>query len=250
VRSNEAARFHNPTQLIYCWYDDVGFVPADTPQRNAARVALGLQPADVVITTVGNCAPAKNHEAVLLALTRLADTIPLRYLHAGLEPADGQERRLAHELGIQERVTFLGHVADVPQLLQASDCFVMPSRYEGMGIAALEAIALGVPAVLADVPGLSDLRRYFPEAAWVEPEPDAIAEAIGQLLAEPEEDRRRTARFAAERAAATFGPGALVPQLVSVYRTDEHRRPGGRRVTPLARLRSDRRRRPRRVEAG
>ncbi len=74
---------------------------------------------------------------------------------------DGVKRpdleRLAAELKIVERVRFLGNRSDVPDILAAADIYIQPSRWDGFGIAALEAMAAGLPVVVSNVPGLRDV---------------------------------------------------------------------------------------------
>jgi glycosyltransferase involved in cell wall biosynthesis len=218
LQSNEIERFRNPSQLVYCWFDAASFTYPSVAERAAARQVFGLSPRQFVVTSVGNCAPVKNHHAILRALTQVE--APFVYLHAGTETGDGDERLLASELGLGERVRFLGHVDNIPQLLQASDAYVMPSLHEGLGVAALEAIATGLPAVLADVPGLRDLGAYFPEAWWVDPKPGSIARAIADIAGRATPPREREGRALSMAAREHFGPARLVPQLVRVYGAD------------------------------
>jgi glycosyltransferase involved in cell wall biosynthesis len=216
VGTNEWARYRNPTTLVYCWFDAEAFEPAGDEQRAAARADLDIPPEAFVVGSVGNCAPVKNHTALLRAIAH--SRVDLLYLHAGSEDSERTERRLASELAIADQVRFLGHVSDVPQLLHAVDCFVMPSLYEGMGVAALEALATGTPCILSDVPGLGDLRPFFPQVWWVEPTPEAIATAIDDAARHHRDLRREEGPRLAEAARTNFAPERLVPELVEVYR--------------------------------
>ena len=106
---------------------------------------------------------------------------------------DGPERRslekLARDLGVEERVTFLGARSDIPALLRASDLFVLPSRYEGFPLALLEAMAAEVAVVATRIAGVDELvvdgeTGYLVEAG----DSAALGSAITSLLADP--DRR------------------------------------------------------------
>ena len=68
-----------------------------------------------------------------------------------------QLQRRAAELGVASRVHFFGKRRDVPQLLKAADLYVQPSRVEGFGIAALEAMASGLPIIASNVAGLAEV---------------------------------------------------------------------------------------------
>lgn len=105
---------------------------------------------------------------------------------------DGPERRrleaLARELQIEASVEFRGHVthADVPQVLRELDIFVMPSRAEGFGVAALEASAAGLPVVASRVHGIPDVVRHGSTGVLVPPrDVAALAAAMEQLAADP-----------------------------------------------------------------
>jgi glycosyltransferase involved in cell wall biosynthesis len=76
----------------------------------------------------------------------------------GQEEEGHPERQMAKDLGIADQVKFVGYSNDVLPLLSAADVYVMPSLYEGFSIAALEAVATGIPAILTDVNGLKDMK--------------------------------------------------------------------------------------------
>jgi glycosyltransferase involved in cell wall biosynthesis len=227
VRANERQRYGNPSQLVYCWFDDAAFAPPHPHQRAAARTAFGLEPADLAVVTVGNCWAVKNHTAVLRALAQLDRQFV--YLHAGEGARTDEEHQLGRELEVDDRVRFLGRWDDVPRLLHAADCFVMPSLYEGMGIAALEALASGVPCVLADVPGLGDLKVFFPKAWWIDPTPAEIARAVREAVRTPSDSREVMTSQLAAAARNGFGPAQLVPELLNVYRRGQSPGPAAAR---------------------
>jgi glycosyltransferase involved in cell wall biosynthesis len=103
---------------------------------------------------VGRLDPLKDHPTLLRALTR-APRIHLLLL------GDGPLRRgvedLARELGIADRVTFMGFRTDVPQILKACDIYVHSAISEGFGIAACEAMAARLPVIATDLPALAQL---------------------------------------------------------------------------------------------
>lgn len=194
VEGNERQRFGHPTTLLPNWIDTSRFAPPATEARIAARRWANVGDQQIAITSVGNCRHAKNHAAILGALARLGTAHDWVYLHAGEEAEDAHEQLLARELGIADRCRFLGPTSDVVRVLHASDVYVMPSRYEGSSIAALEAVATGLPAVLADVPGLDEVRRSVRDGiVWVTPTPAAVRDGLRQAinLAAVERDEER-----------------------------------------------------------
>ena len=104
----------------------------------------------------------------------------------GSSPAQREAlQTMVRELGLQEEVVFLGFVSDIPQFLSSVDIFVLPSVYEGLGIAILEAMAAGKPVVASRTGGIPELLTDQVTGLLVPPkDPPALARAIAQLLSQ------------------------------------------------------------------
>lgn len=139
------------------------------------------------ILTVARLAPVKNIANALRALAKLTDR-PWRYVVAGGGEEEGNLKRLAAELGITERVTFLGQVADVTPLLTEAHIFLLPSRWEGFGLAAVEGMNAALPIVASDVPGLREIVVPAGNPVVDSDDVEGMATAIAALLDDP--DRR------------------------------------------------------------
>ncbi|AVM01724.1 D-inositol-3-phosphate glycosyltransferase [Gordonia iterans] len=132
--------------------------------RERARAALGLDPADVLVTFVGRIQPLKAPDVLLAAmapLIRADSTGRLRLLVVGGPSGTGLERPtvladLAQTLGVADRVSFLPPQAadDLAQVYRASNLVAVPSFSESFGLVAVEAQACGAPVIAADVGGL------------------------------------------------------------------------------------------------
>lgn len=161
-------------------------------RRAAARDALGLATDAEVVLNVGREDFQKGQDVLLEAFDHLAPGRPrLHLLLAGRRgnASDGIEHRLG-ELAERHRVHRLGQRGDVPELLAAADLFAFPSRFEGLPGAVLEAMALGLPVVAADIPPVREVVPIAESGQLVAPEdPAALASAIEALLA----DRARMA---------------------------------------------------------
>ena len=179
VAENEERTFWNRTVVIPNWYDTGLFRPPSPEEKAAARHAYGIRDSRPVIATLGNCNHWKNHSLLFRALKLLLEErTDWFYLHAGNEDKKRRERILAAQLGVTERCSFLGSTDDPRSVLWAADVFVMPSIREGLGNAAIEAAACGLPLVLSDAPGLRDLKATMSDGVWVRLEPPALADAI------------------------------------------------------------------------
>lgn len=178
--------------------DTARFRPSPT-LRDATRQSLGLPAEALVLGSVARLSPQKRPEALVRLLHALRPRFPELYLVlAGSGPLEAAMRHLVDRLGLTERVRFAGFRADVETLLPAFDVHLLLSQREGFGIATIEAMACGVPAVATDIPGNADVLRDSPGGLLVplDDEP-AVTAAVAALLVDP---HRRARMGAAGRA--------------------------------------------------
>jgi glycosyltransferase involved in cell wall biosynthesis len=191
VAENELLRYGNPTRQIFNWCSD-HFQPANGLENaRDLRRKLNIAMHQFVVVSVGNCSTVKNHGELMRALAMLKKQHEFLYIHIGREKRGAPERCLALELGIAEHTRFLGFIDDPLHYLQVADAYVMPSIYEGFGIAAIEAMAAGAPAVLANVPGLRDIKRYSDAPIWVTPKDETILAGLKKIAVMTLEERMR-----------------------------------------------------------
>lgn len=179
VAANERRRFRNPTWQIDNWIDTEYFRPPSAEERLLARGQLGVPDESFAVVTVANCAPVKNHTALLNALAQLPD--PWSWLHVGDEEAGLPERVQAERLGVLGSCRFLGR-RDPLTALHAADLFAMPSLYEGLGMATIEALSTGLPALLTDVPGNRDLAALEAATRFCTTDSSGLAEGLHDAL--------------------------------------------------------------------
>jgi len=222
VQNCEWERFRNRGIRISNWLDTAYFRPPTPEERSTARSSLCCQAEQFVIVSVGNCSVVKNHPEILRAISLLPATIAPLYLHVGKELADQPERALAAELNLAERVRFLGSQGDPRQFLWAADIYVMPSLREGLGISALEAIAAGVPAVLANIDGLADIAAETDSVVLTTTAARSIADGIAQVASVQIEERQTRALLDSARIRERFSISNGVQSLISgLYRRDQ-----------------------------
>lgn len=183
-------------------------ITGDAPIRRATRDG------PCVIVSMGRLHPVKNHEAALQALALLGDR-DFEYRILGAGSLRGSLEARAAELGLGPRVRFLGHVDEPRRHLEEADVFLATSRWEGFGLAAVEAMNAGLPVVASDVPGLRSVVEG--EGARLVPceDPGAIAEALRALI-DSETLRRRMGAAAFERS-LRYSAGAMVSTYVREY---------------------------------
>jgi glycosyltransferase involved in cell wall biosynthesis len=191
-------------------------------RRAAARASLGVPGDAEVVVTVGRQEPQKAHDVLVRAWEGIAAARPAaRLLVAGRPGRDTPEvQRLVGELpdSAAARVALLGHTDAVGDLLAAADVFVLPSRREGQPGALIEAFALGVPAVVSDLPTLRELVTPGVHGELVPvDDPHALAGAVVALL----EDPARRAAMGREVHRAfdeRFDLDVVVDQMAALYR--------------------------------
>jgi glycosyltransferase involved in cell wall biosynthesis len=137
-----------------------------------------------VIGVVAVLEERKGHRFLLEAAQLLKKQgYRIRYQLSGEGSQRESLERMVHRLGLQEDVTFMGFVSDIPTFLSGVDVFVLPSLYEGLGVAAIEAMAAGKPVVASRVGGLPELIDDAVTGFLVPPgDPSALAGAISRVL--------------------------------------------------------------------
>jgi len=181
--------------------------PDAVDRRAALRTELGLADTTVAVTCVANLRGEKGHDVLLDAAARLtadhpADEVTL--LLAGQGPLADELAATHARLGLGEAVRLLGERQDVLDLLFASDVFCLASRHEGLPVALMEALAVGLPVVATSVGGVPELVDDGVEGLLVpSDDPAALAAALGRMVDEPA--TRGAMAAAARRRGATVG---------------------------------------------
>ena len=151
--------------------------------RRVAREKLGIPQDAQVLMTVGEHSIRKNHAVLLKAAAKLPGT---QVLLCGWGDGQPALEELADSLGIRERVHFLGFRKDVPEILPAADVYVFPSLHEGLPVALMEAMAVGLPVVASNVRGCVDLIEDGEGGFLYDPmDVDGFAKGIRELLENP-----------------------------------------------------------------
>lgn len=167
--------------------------------RDASRADLGISPTDVLILSVGRLVYQKGHEYLIQAIEAIRADLPqLRVLLCGEGPLRGQLQSQIDRLGLQDVVTMPGNRLDIDRFLGSADVFVLPSRWEGLPVALLEAMDRGLPVVATRVEGVEEVVQDETQGLLVPPEDArALAASIRRLAMDP--DLRRTMGLGARK---------------------------------------------------
>ena len=159
--------------------------------RPDTRRALQLDEQCPVIVTTARLTPQKDHATLIGALPAVLARHPACHIWLiGTGPQEHMLKEQASQLGVSHAVSFMGYRADVPDLLAAADLFVLPSRFEGLPLAVLEAMAHGLPVVATRVGGTDEVLIDGVTGRLVGPgDPETLAAAICEVLGNPDQAR-------------------------------------------------------------
>lgn len=195
-------------------YLGIGTPPEARRSRAEVRAELGIAPDVDLIVSISRLVPQKALHVLVAALAR----VPGAHLAIlGEGPQRGSLETDAGRQGVADRVTFLGFRGDAADFVAAADVFSLSSVWEGVPLAAQEAIALGVPIVATDVGGMRELisnklsGRLVPAG-----DPIQLGKALSETLAAPE-DRDRYVQRAREDLAARFSRERMLERLREAY---------------------------------
>ncbi len=194
-----------------------GIDPAPWEAARAAREGTrsGLPGGAPTVLVAGLLNVAKGQDVALRALAETGQ--PARLLLAGHGEEEARLRDLARELGVAERVDFLGWRDDVPALMAAADVVCVPSRWEGLPYVVLEAMATGRPVAATAVDGARELVDGETGALVDVEDHVGLARALDRLLEAGPERRAELGRRGAERVRAGYTIEAMVAGTRGVY---------------------------------
>jgi len=193
--------------------------------RDEVRAELGAGRDDFVFLLVGSGFWRKGLDAAIDALARCAGE-PFRLVVAGRDRHAPRFARRARAAGLGDRLRLLGGRADVRPLYAAADCFILPTRYDPLPSAALEALAMGLPAIVGRRSGAAEIVQQG-GCGWV-CEPGDVG-GLAQLMREAahaagDAGAAEAARSASER----YGIDDMTRKLTDLYAALAGDRPGGR----------------------
>jgi glycosyltransferase involved in cell wall biosynthesis len=194
-------------------------IPDNPPERKDGSLVAewGWGAEDFVVATVGRLFPVKGQSYLVAAMAQLHDLPHVRLLVVGDGPDRPELEATVASLALGDRVRFAGFRQDVARILHGVDCVCLPSLWENLPYAALEAAAYARPIVATAVGGVPDVFRDDETALLVPPrDPGALAAAIRRLAKSPALSRR-LGPAAREMVRASFSTEELLRKTLHVY---------------------------------
>lgn len=186
--------------------------------REAYRKSIGVEDDEVMVLSVGELSARKNHQIIIEALSQIHSDRKYVYVICGNGIDGGTGKMLqekAQRLGV--RLLLLGFRRDIPQIMKCSDVGAIPSVREGLGLAGVQSLAVGVPLVGTDVQGIRDYivdgeTGYLCDAF----DPEAFARRIEQLASLSDTERGKMKKQCAEMA-QKFGIHVSARERKAIY---------------------------------
>jgi glycosyltransferase involved in cell wall biosynthesis len=221
ARELEIERSRVVPDKVITIYNGVAVARFAVSNRRAAahvRETFGIPLEAPLLGSVCRLHLQKGYADLLTALTRVQARVPaVRLLLVGEGELRSQLEAQAQAMGLSEAVIFAGARTDVPEILAGLDVFVLPSLWEGMSNAVLEAMAAGLPVVATGVGGTPEVVVDGVTGLLVAAgDAGALARSLTRLLCDPEL-RRRMGQAGRERVAQRFTVGRMVEQTQRLY---------------------------------
>lgn len=213
--ATRAGGYQGPVTFIPNGVDTQAFSPGESP----LRAEWGVKADETVILLARRLVEKNGVRVLAQAMTGLGD-LPVRLVVAGEGPERAVMERVLAEAGMGDRALFLGSVenARMVEVYRAADVSVLPSFMEATSITGLESMACGLPLVGTRVGGIPALIDEGRTGLLVPPgDPEALAEALRSLVADPER-RRVMGEQARARAVAEFDWRRIAERTLAVYR--------------------------------
>ena len=187
----------------------------NAPVRTAVRRELGLDE-EFLWLAAGRLDPVKDYPTLLAAMASVPE--PARLLIAGAGPLQDELLRLSAQLGLEQRVRFLGFEPDLRRWMRAADGFVLSSRCEGLPMGLLEAAACALPAVATDGPGTPEVLVHG-QTGWLAPAGDctALAESMTRMMQTAPEVRRAMGERARQLVIERFSLETILDRWEALY---------------------------------
>lgn len=152
----------------------------DKAERKQQREQLKIDETTFLAGVVARFSPQKGHHYLIEAAIILKEKhVGGKILLVGVGELESEIRELVSRHGLQEYIVFYGQALAVHKVLQALDCFILPSLWEGMPLALLEAMASTIPVIATDVAGTREVIKHNVNGLLIpSKDPDAIAEAF------------------------------------------------------------------------
>ncbi len=189
------------------------------PKQKIREEILKEHANDYWFGMVGRLAPKKNHQRLFRAFKSLVREFPDSVLLVvGDGPLENELKEQVRYLGLDQNIFLLGYRKDIPRFLHSLDAFVFSSLHEGLGLALLEAMAVGLPTVVSDIGPCQEVVDSTETAILVDPEDNkSILDGLLKLRGLNAEEQSALGVKARQRVLDYFSMDRMTAETISVY---------------------------------
>lgn len=188
------------------------------PGTVSKNAVLGLDTNNFVITTAAELHPRKGINYLIKAMPKLVEKISnVKLVIVGTGKARGDYEKLVKDMGLENKIKFLGFKENIPDILRASNVFVLPSVREAFGLAIVEAMATKIPVVASNIGGLQEILTKETGFMLKAKDSEAIANAILEIHDNPEFAKALTEK-AFERVKKEFSAENMTRATEEIYK--------------------------------
>ena len=189
VAKNELKNYNLKLLILDAFYNESKYFYNYDIKKKSLRKKIKISSNKLVLLSVGNCSAIKNHNLILKSLSILPKKLDWIYIHVGDEDINKSERKLSKQLNIQNKCKFLGAKHDFSRYAFISDIYIMSSLVEGLGMATIEASAIGLIPILTKVPGNNEILKKIKGTIGIELNPISLKKAILKISLMKKEKR-------------------------------------------------------------
>lgn len=212
-KSNELYTYKSDNIYLPNWYDERTFNLNVRRNKNEIKKSLKIPDSHRILLSLGGNWEYKNYELILETIGVFENKIT--YLNIGPDP-NNTLKKIINEKKIQNAIC-LGSVDDITEYLAIADCYIMPSTIEGFGVAAVEAMACGIPCILSNRPALIDFSSLTDSIIYIEPTIDGIKKGIDKYFSLTNNDIQRIEYELSSLAIKNFSSKLVVHDLMKIY---------------------------------
>ena len=209
--NNEINTYKSKNLYLPNWYDEKKYSYDRNYNKNIIKESLGIKKDAIIYISLGGNWEYKNYDLIIEAVNTIKDAV---YIQIG--PNNEDLVKLKNKLKANN-VILLGKVNDPIPYLKSSDFYIMPSKLEGFGVAAVEAMACGLPCVLSNRPALIDFKKLSNKIIFTEPNLVGVKNAISTSSKLTEDEKLEISENMSKIAYENFSSKIVVNQLIKLY---------------------------------
>jgi glycosyltransferase involved in cell wall biosynthesis len=205
-----------PISVVYYGINHQDFQLHDFDRARWRHQELNCDPEDFVFGTISRLVPQKDLQTLINAFSKISKGVRCKLVIVGDGVQRNELEKLVKFLNLESKVHFLGKRQDVPELLQGIDAFTLTSKYEGLGLVLLEALASEVPIIAARNSAIKEIVNDEVALMFETSSVSGLEKAMRDLINDPNETSHRVQRGNV-RVQQKFGIDSMLKQVANIY---------------------------------